>query len=288
MRIFGGGENIKLMDLNTVITIAHQELKINLRAKWTLVFAGGFGIIALTISYFGLVTAGFVGFQGFTRTSASLLNLVLYLIPVVSLMMGTLSFTGEKSANELLFSQPVTRSEILLGKILGLFLSITTATFIGFGLAGFVIAVQVGTEGLTRFLAFVGLGLLLALVFLSLSAMVAILSGKKAKAFGFSLFLWFFFVLLYDLLVIGLTFVFKERTANIFIFLSLFGNPVDMVRVSSLILLNGTTIFGAAGAALVKFLGGQMASSLLLISALGVWVATPLLISDRVLRKQDI
>jgi len=276
------------MDFNTVTTIAHQELKINIRNKWTLVFAGVFGAIALAISYFGLVTAGFVGFQGFTRTSASLLNLVLYLIPIVSLMMGTLSFTGEKSASELLFSQPVTRSEILLGKILGLFLSITTATFLGFGLAGLVIASQVGTGGLTRFLAFVGLGLLLALVFLSLSAMVAVLSGKKTKAFGFSLFLWFFFVLFYDLLVIGLTFVFQAKTANLFIFLSLFGNPVDMVRVSSLIMLNGTPIFGAAGAALVKFLGGQLASNLLLISGLGIWVISPLLISDRVLRKQDI
>ena len=100
------------MDINAVITIAKQELTINIRNKWTLIFAAVFSVLVLAISYFGLLTAGSIGFQGFTRTSASLLNLVLYIVPLVALVMGTLSFTSEKSASELLFAQPVTRSEI--------------------------------------------------------------------------------------------------------------------------------------------------------------------------------
>ena len=95
------------MDTNAVTTIARQELVINIRNRWTLVFAALFGVLVLAISYFGLVTVGTVGFQGFARTSASLLNMVLYIIPLVALTMGTLSFTSEKSASELLFSQPV-------------------------------------------------------------------------------------------------------------------------------------------------------------------------------------
>ena len=104
------------MDTNAITTIARQELVINIRNRWTLVFAGVFGVLVLAISYFGLVTTGAVGFQGFARTSASLLNMVLYIVPLVALTMGTLSFTSEKSASELLFSQPVTRGEILLGQ----------------------------------------------------------------------------------------------------------------------------------------------------------------------------
>ena len=109
------------MDTNAITTIARQELVINIRNRWTMVFAGVFGVLVLAISYFGLVTGGMVGFQGFARTSASLVNIVLYLVPLVALVMGTLSFTSEKSASELLFSQPVTRTEILLGKYFGLF-----------------------------------------------------------------------------------------------------------------------------------------------------------------------
>lgn len=276
------------MDTNAIITIARQELVINIRNRWTLVFAGVFGVLVLAISYFGLVTAGAVGFQGFARTSASLLNLVLYIVPLVALTMGTLSFTSEKSASELLFSQPVTRAEILVGKFLGLFASIFTATLVGFGLAGVIIAANAGTEGSLRYPAFVGFSLLLALIFLSLSALISALCRRQSKAFGVALFVWFFFVLFYDLLVIGGTFLLSERTANAFIFGSLFGNPVDMVRIGSLMTLNGKDIFGAGGASLLRFLGGESSSIALLLIALSLWVVAPLFIAQRVLRRQDI
>jgi Cu-processing system permease protein len=276
------------MNVHAINTIAGQELVINIRNRWTLVFAGVFGVLALAISYFGLVTGGVVGFQGFTRTSASLLNIVLYLVPLVALTMGTLSFTSEKSASELLFSQPVTRGEILLGKFLGLFASIFIATLIGFGLAGVIIAARAGNQGAARYPAFVALSLLLALIFLSLSAFIATLCRRKSKAFGVALFVWFFFVLFYDLMVIGMTFLLKERTANAFIFGSLFGNPVDMVRVASLMSLNGKDIFGAGGAMLLRFLGGERLSILILLTTLAIWVVAPLLCAQRLLRRQDI
>jgi Cu-processing system permease protein len=218
----------------------------------------------------------------------SLLNLVLYIIPLVALVMGTLSFTSEKSAGELLFSQPVTRTEILLGKLAGLFASIFTATLAGFGIAGLVIALNAGTEGSLGYPLFVGFSLLLALIFLSLAAFISALCGRKAKAFGVSLFVWFFFVLFYDLLVIGATFLLKERAANTFVFASLFGNPVGMVRVASLMVLDGKDIFGPAGATLLRFFGGEMLSLLLLLSALAIWVAAPFLLARGLLRRQDI
>ena len=276
------------MDIKNVTTIARQELTINIRNRWTLIFAVVFGVLTLAISYFGMLTAGAMGFQSFTRTSTSLLNLVLYIIPLVALTMGTLSFTSEKSLSELLFAQPVTRSEILLGKLIGLFLSMLIATVIGFGLAGAIIAVKSGPSGAQRYPVFVALSLMLAMIFLSLSALIACLCRRKAKAFGVVMFIWFFFVLFYDLLVIGITFLLKERSANLFIFFSLFGNPVDIERVASLMVLDGKEVFGAAGAALVKFLGGEGASLGLLLLAMVLWIVIPFLLAERLLKKQDI
>ena len=276
------------MDTHAIRTIARQELVINIRNRWTLVFAGVFGVLVLAISYFGLVTGASVGFQGFARTSASLLNMVLYIVPLVALVMGTFSFTSETSASELLFSQPVTRGEVLLGKFFGLFASIFTATLIGFGLAGIIIAARAGTDGAWRYPAFVLFSLLLALIFLSLSAFISAICRRKTKAFGVALFAWFFFVLFYDLLVIGGTFLFKERTANSLIFGSLFGNPVEMIRVASLMTLNGKDIFGAGGAALLRFLGGETLSLVVLMIVLSIWVVAPLFAAQRLLTHQDI
>jgi ABC-type transport system involved in multi-copper enzyme maturation permease subunit len=134
----------------------------------------------------------------------------------------------------------------------------------------------------------VAFSLLLALIFLILAALVSALCLRKVKAFGITLFLWFFFVLFYDLMVIGVTFLLKERSANQFLFAGLFGNPVDLVRVSTLIVLDGKEIFGAAGASLVKAFGGGTQSILLLLGGLLCWTLIPLLISGKLLKKQDI
>jgi Cu-processing system permease protein len=276
------------MNFHSITTIARQELTVNVRNRWTIIFAGVFSVLVLAISYFGLVTAGAIGFQGFARTSASLLNLVLYVIPLVALTMGTLSFTGDASANELLYSQPVARIDVLLGKLAGLFASILTATFIGFGLAGIIIGIMGGTEGASRYPILIGFSLLLALIFLSLSALISVVYKRKTKAFGLSVFVWFFFVLFYDLLVIGSTFLFSERTANTLIFGSLFGNPVDIVRVGCLMLLDGQDIFGAAGASLLKFTGGEIPGLTVLVLTLAFWIIAPAGLAHTLMRRQDI
>ena len=277
------------MRFDDIRTIAVHELKINIRQRWTLIFAIVFGALALAISYFGLVTQAVIGFQGFVRTSASLLNLILYLAPIVALSMATLSFAGEKGVGEMLFSQPVTRTAILTGKLAGLAMALGAATMFGFGLSGLVIAANVGMEGFSRYIVFLAFALMLEAVFLSLGALIAISSGSRSRSFGYALFVWFFFVLFYDLLAMGITFLLKERTANQFLFLSLFGNPVDLARVGSLLVLGDSQIFGAAGAALVRSLGGSRTGAVATIGiAVALWAIVPIVISSRTLRRRDI
>ena len=276
------------MEARTIFTLARRELAISIRNKWTVIFAAVFGVLITAISYFGSMTSGAAGFQGFNRTSASLLSLVLYLVPLVSLMMATQSFAGGAVENEILFSQPISRSEILFGKVAGLFASMSAATLAGFGLGGLVIATQADTDDIWGYPIFVALSLVLSLVFLSLAALVSMISRRQTKAFGLALLIWFFFVIFYDLLVLGGSLLLRERTANYFIFGSLFGNPVDMVRVAGLISLQGEEIFGPAGAALVKFLGGEAFGSAALVLSLLVWIAVPMLLSLRLLKRQDI
>jgi hypothetical protein len=81
------------------------------------------------------------------------------------------------------------------------------------------------------------------------AVVIATANKRKSRSFGVALFAWFFFVRFYDLIVLGVSLFFKGQTANTILFLSLFANPVDMVRVASLIILDNAAIFGAAGAA---------------------------------------
>lgn len=276
------------MDLQLVRHIARQELTVNIRNKWTIMFAVVFGILITSISYAGIYAEGFSGMQSFKRTSVSILNLVLYIVPLIALVMGTISFTGDKGSMELLYSQPVSRAEVLTGKLLGLFVSITLSMITGFLAAGAFISSVNGTEGLFQYAFFVALSLMLAMVFLCIAVVVATINRRKSKAFGVALFLWFFFVLFYDLIALAGSLMLSGQSANRFLFLSLFGNPVDMVRVSTLIILDNVTIFGAAGAALLRYLGGSGASIVLLVSALLLWIGLPMVLSRFLLNKQDI
>ena len=277
-----------MMELRVILDIALHELKINIRNRWTTIFAVVFGLLVTSIAYFGLMTEGYAGMQNFTRTSASLLNLVLYIVPLVALTMGTLSFTGDRGSMELLFSQPLSRAEVVVGKLLGVFLSIAIATLMGFTVGGVLVVAGNGPAGLSRYAAMVSLSLLLALAFLALALLVATIAHRKSRAIGVSLFLWFYFVLFYDLLAISLTLFLRGEGGNIAIFLSVFGNPVDMVRVATLILLDNVTIFGAAGAAMLRFLGGTAAAISAVIVGLALWVMVPVTISCALLRRQDI
>ena len=277
-----------MINTTLISRIARQELLVNIRNKWTVIFAGVFGLLIVGISYIGIMAEGFSGMQNFTRTSASMLNLVLYIVPLVALIMGTLSFTSDRGTTELLFSQPVFRSEVLLGKILGLFYSLSLSMLAGFLVAGGIILSVTGEEGMLQYGIFVLLSLLLALVFLVIAVVIATANKRKSRSFGIALFAWFFFVLFYDLIVLGISLFFKGQTANYILFLSLFGNPVDMVRVASLIILDNVSIFGAAGAALLRFLGGSVLSVVLLVSALVLWIGIPLAFSRHLLNKQDM
>jgi Cu-processing system permease protein len=226
--------------------------------------------------------------QGFERTTASLLNLVLYLVPLLGLMLGTLALSRDRAGNELLFSQPVGREQVLYGRVIGMFCGAAVAMLAGFGLAGLVVLWEMGSEGFSRYAGVVLLSLALAAVFLSLGALAGVVSSSRTRAFGLALCLWFFFVLFYDLLIIGLAFVLRERTANFVIFLSLFGNPVDLVRVSTVLAIADPSIFGAAGAALLKFLGGEVRSQIALLLGIVVWVVAPMWVAGRVLRRLDL
>lgn len=271
-----------------LLAIAGQEWTVHARNRWTLVIAATFAILVVAIAVAGSLAEGFDGLQSFRRTSTSLLNLVVTFIPLLALIVGTLSFTGDRGSAELLFSQPVSRRIVLLGKTIGVVASLWASMLLGFAAAGTVILFANGLEGLLPYLSLVGLSLVLATVFVGIAVAAAILSRRKARSFGVALALWFFFVLFYDLLVIGSVSFLSGPAATTALFISLFGNPVDMVRVASLLTLENAAIFGPAGAALLRFLGGPLLSGIVIAAGLAAWVVIPLAVADFRLRRIDL
>jgi Cu-processing system permease protein len=271
-----------------VIHIAKQEFALHRRNRWVVFFAVLFAVLSLAVAYFGMITSGYTGFQDFVRTSASLINLGGFLLPLFALLLGVFSFLTHREYLEILATQPVSRGGILLGKYFGLLLSVLAAAALGFGLPGVIISLAIGIQGAGTYLVVVFFSCLLAAVFTGLSVLIALLAGRRPIALGVAIAVWIFFELVYGLLMLATTLYLPPKVVKSVLLIGLGGNPVDVVRVLCLLQVGGPPLFGPAGATLIKLTGSAAAATAIGLAIVAAWIVVPLAISVWVFNRQDL
>ena len=278
------------MSSSPFLLCARQELLLAVRSRWTQVFAAVFAGLSLAVAVAGYALSGGHGVQDFARTSASLVQLVLLLVPLSSLLIGVLSLAPERGAADLLFSQPVSRTTILLGQSAGLWAALTAAQAIGFGAAGAVVFSHRGGEGLDGFvLLFAGSSVITA-VFLRIAALLAAGSAgrRRTRALALALVVWFVAVVLFDVAALGLASLLRSGTASRVLIVSVLVNPVGALRTGALLALEGTTAFGTASLAFLRFTKGPAGAAALLSASLLLWTVVPFALAARRLSKADV
>jgi Cu-processing system permease protein len=244
----------------------------------------------LAVASSGYVLSGGHGVQDFARTAASLVQLVLLLVPLTALLVGVQSFAADRGTAELLFSQPVSRPTILLGKLLGLLQGLAGAEALGFGAAGLVIFSQSGDEGLSGFLLVFVCAILLTAVFLGVAALLgaAAVGRRRTRALALALVVWFVAVVLFDVAALGAASLLPSGTASRVLIVSVLVNPVDALRTAALLGIEGAAAFGAASLAFLRFTKGPAGASLLLGLSVVVWVVVPPALAIVRLRRADV
>lgn len=274
----------------TVRLVARQELCLAMRSRWTQIFAAVFAAMALAVAGSGYVLSGGHGVQDFARTGASLVQVVLLLVPITALLIGVQSFASDRGAAEILLSQPVTRTAVLAGKVLGLLQALVGAESIGLGAAGLVIFSQSGGEGWTGFLLLFAAAAALTAVFLALAAALASASfGRgRPRALALALVVWFAAVILFDVAALGAASLLPSGAASRLLIVSVLVNPVDAVRTAALLGIEGAAAFGAASLAFLRFTGGPARAAALLGASVALWIAVPAWLAVRRLDRADI
>lgn len=265
------------MELHQIFTIAFKELRDRLRNRWVLAVATVFTALALVIVYFGGAQQGQVGMRSIEFTIASLVSLVIYLIPLIALLLGFDAVVGERERGslDLLLALPVTRLEVLLGKYLGLAAALSISTLGGFGLVAVLLATQIGTAGLEPFFGFMFSSVLLGLAFLSLAVMLSVLARDRARASGLAIALWFFFVLVFDMLLLGLLVVSGGETGGEWFPYLLMFNPADVFRILNIFSLDDVrSLYG-----LTSIVPAALAKPWLMAMVMLGWIAAPLAVA---------
>jgi len=279
-----------MTSLRSVLWIcARYELVLAVRSRWLQLFAVVFAVLALAVSGAGYILSGGYGVQDFSRTAVSLVQIVLLLVPLASLVFGGLALTPERGAAELLYSQPVPRGAILLGRMLGVWLALAAAEAIGFGMAGVFMQYQAGPDGLWRYGALVVTAVTITGVFLAIATLLAsVNAGRRTRVLAAALVVWFITVVMFDVTVLGVASMLRSGSASRLLITATLVNPVDAARTGSLLAIEGTAAFGAASLALLRFTGGAGMAAALVVMSLVAWLVAPLVIAMRALSRADI
>lgn len=263
------------MSWSTVWTLAQKELRDALHNRWFLLYTAAFALLALAFSSLALAGAGVVGLAGFGRTAASLINLVLLIVPLMALTIGAQSLAGERERRTLayLLAQPVSRAEVFAGKYLGLALSLLAALTLGFGASG--LAMALGGSGAAdpgTYVGLVALAFLLGLTMLSVGFLVSVYSPQASPAVGVGLFLWLAFVFLGDIGMMGTSIVLRLPIDGLF-WLSL-ANPLQVFKMAAILSIHTTLdILGPAAIYATQRYGEGLPATFLAV--LAVWVLVP-------------
>jgi Cu-processing system permease protein len=256
--------------------VLRYELHNLMRSRWLLFVALFFLLSSEAVLRFG---------SDPSRAMVSLMNIVLIVIPLMSLILGIIYFYQSREFVELLLAQPMTRASIYMGKIGGLSTALTVAFIGGLGLP-FVMHGGNMTGHWHDFGTMIGVGFGFVLIFTSVAFMIATFHEDKIKGFGTAILLWLYISVIYDAAILLGIYLLREYPLEKALIVIAMLNPVDLGRILILLRLDIAALMGYTGAVFNHFngsaLGIAISSAMLL-----VWLALPLAVGMWKFNRKD-
>jgi Cu-processing system permease protein len=216
-----------------------------------------------------------------SKAILSLLNIVLIVIPLVSIVFATIHYYNSYEFIELMLAQPMSRTRILLSEYAGVSLSLLCAFLTGVGIP--VIFYSLNDTGIS--LLFTGSAL--TMVFSSMAFLASVKSRDKARGIGSALLLWFYFALIYDGLILIILFTFSDYPLEkLTLILSAF-NPIDLGRIFIMLKMDVSALMGYTGA-LYKDFFGSVAGMIFTSVIMSGWIVVPLFLAVKSFKRKDL
>uniref|UniRef100_UPI00403FA666 ABC transporter permease n=1 Tax=Paenibacillus sp. KS-LC4 TaxID=2979727 RepID=UPI00403FA666 len=222
--------------------VAIREVRLGFRNPWAYSFMGLFALFMLCLL---LINAqGYV--QGYSGTTGTTLNLILYLLPLMALLLGSFSLTAEKEDGswELLSVYPLSTWSFILGKYIGLAIVLLVIVSIGFGLAGALGFTAGSGFGLLTYLQLLAFSSSMALFFLAIALLIGTLAKNRWQALTIAVAIWFFAIIGWPPLLISVLGFMPYPMIKPTVTLLTFLNPAELSRLFTVVRLGGGAILG--------------------------------------------
>lgn len=215
------------------------------------------------------------------KATLSLLNIILLVVPLVSIIFTTIHFFNSYEFIELLLAQPVDRKTIYFAEYLSISWALSAAYGIGVALPLLIFNAGESSAYLTL------TGLLLTFVFVALAFAASVSTRDKAKGIGVALLFWFYFTLIYDGLILYIIYSFSDYPLEKITLTLVSLNPIDLARIIILLKLDLSALMGYTGAFYKNFFGSSVGIVYSVLFLIG-WALLPLLLAMRRFVRKDI
>ena len=240
----------------------------------------GYGLALMLVAW-ALVRFG----GGTSRALLSMGNVVLIVVPLVSLVLGTIHFYDSREFDELVLAHPVDRRQLFQGLYLGLTIPMSVAYLVAVLLPLSLGGMDAGSLGAVLTLAFTGVAL--TAIFVALAYWIAVRFDEPMKGLGLVLATWLFFGVLYDGFVLMTANAFSAYPLERPMLALMMLNPVDLARVMLLMQLDVAALMGYTGAVFKSFFGGAV-GPVVAIAVLAIWTAGPFWLGMRRFDRKDL
>ncbi|MBX7051677.1 MAG: ABC transporter permease [Flavobacteriales bacterium] len=210
----------------------------------------------------------------------TMMSVVLFMVPLVSISFSAIYLYNSAEFVELMLSQPINRNKVWAGIFIGLGLSLIIAFAVGYGIPMLLFS---AADGWVLFLT----GIFLSACFSGLGLLSAVRVRDKARGIGAVLMIWIFFSIIFDGLVLFLSFQFADYPLEKPLMVLSALNPVDLSRILVLLDMNISALLGYTGAIFQSNLGtwsGMVFISIILL----FWCVLPFFWSIKFFRKKDL
>ncbi len=245
--------------MNQIMTIAGKEIRDGMRNRWVVVVTLLMAGLALILSLLGSTPTGTTNISTLAVTIVSLSSLSIFFIPLIALLLSYDSIVGESEQGTLLLllAYPVSRWQVVLGKFTGHLTLLSAAIILGYGAAGVAIVLNGEngemSEAWGGFIGLLGSSVLLGGVFLAIGLAISAGVRERGTAAAISVAIWLFFVLVYDMGLLGILAAdSRQALGEELVTGLLLANPTDAYRMLNLIgnnevsLLSGMASLSAA------------------------------------------
>ena len=253
-----------------------------LRSRWMQLVALLFVFVFATISLIQQIALPDV--NGFTRQTASFLNLLLFLLPLFILTIGSMGIASDLESGwfSLLKTYPITVAQYIWGKYIALLLSFMLILLLAF-------AVVLGMNGISGQVhlpvLFVGLSIMTVLIFSAIAILCGTFAKSRLHALALSLVVWAASLLLLSYALMAIGTVVAGHVLQKLTIIMIHLNPAEWIRFGYFLFSGQTSVLGPSFHHFTEFYSSTMGYVLYAFVTI-LWIVLPILLAKWLLVKR--